>query len=164
MAVNFQNMNDEMSVLVDIRTMSYSDLKQVIAVEKKAYPHPWTLGIFRDCLRVGHNAWVMTLDKEVIGYAIIMLSPGEAHILNICIDPDYQAKGLGRHLLHHLIKITNQTDIDMVLLEVRRSNTIAQLLYQSEGFHELGVRKAYYPAEDGREDAIILAKYLVNKI
>lgn len=164
MAVNFQNMNDEMSALVEIRTMSYSDLKQVIAVEKKSYPHPWTLGIFRDCLRVGHNAWVMTLDKEVIGYAIIMLSPGEAHILNICIDPDYQTKGLGRYLLRHLIKITNQTDIDMVLLEVRRSNTIAQLLYQSEGFHELGVRKAYYPAEDGREDAIILAKYLVNKI
>ena len=164
MAVNFQNMNDEMSALVEIRTMNYSDLKQVIAVEKKAYPHPWTLGIFRDCLRVGHNAWVMTLDSEVIAYAIVMLSPGEAHILNICVDPDYQAKGLGRFLLRHLIKKTNQTDIDMVLLEVRRSNTNAKLLYQSEGFHELGVRKAYYPAADGREDAIILARYLNNKI
>ncbi|MBE9560083.1 MAG: ribosomal protein S18-alanine N-acetyltransferase [Proteobacteria bacterium] len=153
-----------MSALVEIRTMNYSDLKQVIAVEKKAYPHPWTLGIFRDCLRVGHNAWVMTLDSEVIAYAIVMLSPGEAHILNICVAPDYQAKGLGRFLLRHLIKKTNQTDIDMVLLEVRRSNTSAQLLYQSEGFHELGVRKAYYPAADGREDAIILARYLNNKI
>ena len=164
MAVNFQNMNDDMSALVEIRTMNYSDLKQVIAVEKKAYPHPWTLGIFRDCLRVGHNAWVMTLDSEVIAYAIVMLSPGEAHILNICVAPDYQEKGLGRFLLRHLIKKTNQTDIDMVLLEVRRSNTSAQSLYQSEGFHELGVRKAYYPAVDGREDAIILARYLNNKI
>ena len=164
MAVNFQNMNNEMSALVEIRTMTYSDLKQVIAVEKKAYPHPWTLGIFRDCLRVGHNAWVMTLDSEVIAYAIVMLSPGEAHILNICVDPDYQAKGLGRFLLRHLIKKTNQTDIDMILLEVRRSNSNAKLLYQSEGFHELGVRKAYYPAADGREDAIILARYLNNKI
>lgn len=164
MAVNFQNMNNEMSALVVIRTMTYSDLKQVIAVEKKAYPHPWTLGIFRDCLRTGHNAWVMTLDNEVIAYAIVMLSPGEAHILNICVDPDYQAKGLGRFLLRHLIKKTKQTDIDMILLEVRRSNTNAQLLYQSEGFHELGVRKAYYPAADGREDAIILARYLNNKI
>ena len=156
-------MNDEMSALVEIRTMNYSDLKQVIAVEKKAYPHPWTLGIFRDCLRVGHTAWLMTLDKKVIGYSMVMLSPGEAHILNICIDPEYQAKGLGRHLLRHLIKKTDQTDIDMVLLEVRRSNMSAQLLYKSEGFHELGVRKAYYPAQDGREDAIILAKYLDNK-
>ena len=164
MAVNFQNMNDDMSALVEIRTMNHPDLKQVIAVEKKAYPHPWTLGIFRDCLRVGHNAWVMTLDSEVIAYAIVMLSPGEAHILNICVAPEYQAKGLGRFLLRHLIKKTNQTDIDMVLLEVRRSNTNAQSLYQSEGFHELGVRKAYYPAADGREDAIILARYLNNKI
>ena len=163
MAVNIQNMNDEMSALVEIRTMNYSDLKQVIVVEEKAYPHPWTEGIFRDCLRVGHNAWVMTLDNEIIAYSMVMLSPGEAHILNICVDPDYQAKGLGRYMLHHLIKKTNQTDIDMVLLEVRRSNTKAQQLYQSEGFHELGVRKAYYPADKGREDAIILARYLDNK-
>ena len=162
MAVNIEKMHDEMASLVEVRTMNYTDLKQVIAVEQRAYPHPWTLGIFRDCLRVGHNAWVMTLDNVVIGYGIVMLSPGEAHILNVCIDPQYQGRGLGRYLLRHLVKKSNQTDIDMVLLEVRRSNTNAQLLYQSEGFHELGVRKAYYPADNGREDAIILAKYLSN--
>jgi len=163
MAVNFQNMNEEMSALVEIRTMNYSDLKQVIAVEKRAYPHPWTLGIFRDCLRIGYTAWVMTLDKKVMGYGVVMLSPGEAHILNICIDPEYQGKGLGRYLLNYLIKKSNLTDVDMVLLEVRRSNSGAQQLYKSEGFHELGVRKAYYPTKEGREDAIILAKYLNNK-
>lgn len=155
-------MNDEMIALVAIRTMNYSDLKAVISVEKKAYPHPWTLGIFRDCLRIGYNAWVMTLDNKIIGYGIVMLSPGEAHILNICVHPDFQGKGLGRHLLRHIIKKSNQTDIDMLLLEVRRSNEGAQGLYRSEGFHELGVRKAYYPAEKGREDAIILAKYLAK--
>lgn len=164
MAVNFQNMNDEMSALVEVRTMNYSDLKAVVAVEKKAYPHPWTLGIFRDCLRIGYNAWVMTLDSTVIAYGIVMLSPGEAHILNICVDPEFQGKGLGRYLLRYLINKTNQTDVDMVLLEVRRSNTSAQELYKSEGFHELGVRKAYYPAEGGREDAIILAKYMAKKV
>ena len=162
MAVNFQNMKDELSVLVEMRTMSYTDLKQVITLEEKAYPYPWTLGIFRDCLRIGYSAWVMTLDKKIIGYAIVMLSPGEAHILNICIEPDFQKKGLGRYLLRHILKKSNQTDVDMVLLEVRRSNAAAQQLYQSEGFHELGVRKAYYPASHGREDAIILAKYLAK--
>jgi [ribosomal protein S18]-alanine N-acetyltransferase len=164
MAANFQDMNegvnDGMAAMVDVRTMQYTDLKQVIAVEQKAYPHPWTLGIFRDCLRVGYNAWVMTLERAVIGYGIIMLAPGEAHILNICIDPDHQRKGLGRHLLRHLVAQSDKTDVDMVMLEVRRSNSLAQQLYLSEGFHELGVRKAYYPADDGREDAIILAKYL----
>lgn len=146
--------------MVEIRTMQYTDLKQVIAVETKAYPHPWTLGIFRDCLRIGYKAWVVTLDRAVIGYGIVMLAPGEAHILNICIDPAYQGKGLGRHLLRYLVERSNSTDVDMVMLEVRRSNVSAQQLYLSEGFHELGVRKAYYPAEQGREDAIILAKYL----
>lgn len=162
MAVNFQNMNNKMSALVEMRTMNYSDLKQVIAVEKKAYPHPWTLGIFRDCIRVGYQTWVMTLNRKVIGYGIVMLSPDEAHILNICVDPEYQGKGLGRYLLRYLIRKSRQTDVDMVMLEVRRSNVSAQQLYHSEGFHELGVRKAYYPAKDGREDAIILAKYLAQ--
>lgn len=162
MAVNFQNMNDEMSALIEVRTMNYSDLKQVLAVEKKAYPHPWTLGIFRDCLRVGYHAWVMMFDNQVIGYGIVMLSPGEAHILNICIDPEHQGKGLGRHLLRYIVRKSNLTDVDMILLEVRRSNANAHKLYQSEGFHELGVRKAYYPAGEGREDAIILAKYLAR--
>lgn len=163
MAVNIENMNEDMCALVEIRTMTNSDLDNVIAVEMRAYPHPWTLGIFRDCLRIGYHSWVMTLDGDVIGYGIVMLSPGEAHILNICIDPGYQRKGLGRHLLNHLIKKSNQTDVDMILLEVRRSNENAQQLYQSEGFHELGVRRAYYPAANNdREDAIILAKYLAS--
>lgn len=160
MAVNFQDNGETLSAMVEVRTMHYTDLKEVIAIETKAYPHPWTLGIFRDCLRVGYSAWVVTLDRRVIGYGIVMLSPGEAHILNICIDPDYQGKGLGRYLLRHLIKKSTQSDIDMVLLEVRRTNEMAQRLYLSEGFHELGVRKAYYPADEGREDAIILAKYI----
>jgi ribosomal-protein-alanine N-acetyltransferase len=163
MAVSIQNMGEQLSTLVDVRTMNYSDLEDVIAIEKKAYPFPWTLGIFRDCLRVGHSAWVLTLDKQVIGYAVLMLAPGEAHILNICIAPDYQGKGLGRYLLQFLLNKCSQTDIDMVLLEVRRSNATAQQLYLSAGFNELGMRKAYYPAKGGREDAIILAKYLPSK-
>ena len=110
MAVNVDNMNGELSALVEIRTMHYADLKDVIAIEKRAYLYPWTLGIFRDCLRIGYTAWVMSLDKNIIGYGIVMLSPGEAHILNICIDPEYQAKGLGRYMLNHLVKKSNQTD------------------------------------------------------
>ena len=163
MAVDFQNMPEQMNALVEVRTMRPADLDQVLKIEKKVYPHPWTIGIFRDCLRIGYNAWVMTLDNSIIGYGIVMLSPGEAHILNICIDADFQRKGLGRYLLRHLVKKSNRTDVDMVLLEVRRSNDCAKELYLSEGFHELGVRKAYYPAKNGREDAIILAKYLANE-
>lgn len=143
-----------------IRTMTYADLKQVIEVEMQAYTHPWTIGIFRDCLRVGYSCWVLAEDDVIIGYGIVMLAAGEAHVLNLCVKPDCQRKGLGRHLLNYMADKATQSGIDMILLEVRRSNRSAIDLYMSEGFHELGVRDNYYPAETGREDAIIFAKYL----
>ncbi len=153
-------LNESLISQLKIRTMTYVDLTKVMAIEVTAYPHPWTLGIFRDCLRVGYHAWVMEIDNSVIGYGVVMLSPGEAHILNICVHPDYQGRGLGKFFLQQLLEKSTYSDVDMVLLEVRRSNKVAQHLYQSVGFHELGVRKAYYPADNGREDAIILAKYV----
>ena len=144
----------------DFRTMTYHDLKRVLEIEQSAYTHPWTIGIFRDCIRVGYNCWVLMQDNDIAGYGIIMLAAGEAHILNICVAPQYQGQGLGRRILRFLVKRCALTGIDMVILEVRRSNHIAAQLYQSEGFHELGVRKGYYPAQDGREDAIIYARYI----
>lgn len=145
---------------VTLRAMSYADLKQIVEIEERAYTHPWTIGIFRDCIRVGYNCWVCMLGKQVIGYGIIMLAAGEAHILNICVDPEFQGRGYGRKVLRYLISRCASSDIDMVILEVRRSNSHAKRLYQSEGFHELGVRKDYYPADEGREDAIIYARYV----
>lgn len=146
-----------------IRTMTYVDLKQVMEVELQVYTHPWTIGIFRDCLRIGYSCWVLTEAKSIIGYGVVMLASGEAHILNLCVRPDYQGKGLGRNLLKYMADKAALSDIDMILLEVRRSNHSAINLYLSEGFHELGVRHNYYPAETGREDAIIFAKYLAGK-
>lgn len=145
---------------VCIRTMTYADLKQVMEVELRAYPHPWTIGIFRDCIRVGYNCWVAVLNDQIIGYGIVMLAAGEAHVLNLCVSPDYQRRGVGRELLQHLSRRAQLSDIDMILLEVRRSNQAAIDLYHNEGFHELGVRNNYYPDGQGREDAIILARYL----
>ena len=147
-----------------IRTMTYADLKQVMEIEVKAYTHPWTIGIFRDCLRVGYSCWVLIEADAIIGYGIVMLAPGEAHVLNLCVKREHQGKRLGRNLLNYMAKKAAQSDIDMILLEVRRSNQSAINLYLSEGFHELGVRHNYYPDEKGREDAIIFAKYLDGKM
>ncbi len=159
MATRAEDFPDE-AVDVCIRTMTYADLQQVMAVELSAYPHPWTVGIFRDCIRVGYNCWVATLQDRIIGYGIVMLAADEAHVLNLCVSPDYQRRGVGREMLQHLTRRAQLSDIDMILLEVRRSNQAAIDLYHDEGFHELGVRKNYYPADEGREDAIILARYL----
>lgn len=149
----------ETSNQLSFRTMHRDDLKQIMEVEEQAYTHPWTIGIFRDCLRV-HRCWVAMQDEIIVGYAILMMAPGESHVLNLCVKPDQQRKGIGRALLRLLMEKSEQSGVDMILLEVRRSNQSAIDLYLSEGFHELGVRKGYYPSDSGREDAIILARYL----
>lgn len=144
---------------LSFRTMHRDDLKQIMAIEEQAYSHPWTIGIFRDCLRM-HRCWVAQDNETIVGYGVLMLAPGESHVLNLCVKPDQQRKGFGRQLLRMLMQQSEKSDVDMILLEVRRSNQSAIDLYQSEGFHELGVRKGYYPAHNGREDAIIFARYL----
>lgn len=164
MAVKKKDIQNQIALDVDIRVMTYEDVGRVIAVEEQAYTHPWTSGIFKDCIRVGYSCWVFALRSSVVGYGIVMMTPGESHILNICVHPQYQGRGLGRKMLHHLVNESKQHGVDMVLLEVRRSNTAGIGLYQSEGFHELGVRKDYYPESTGREDAIIFAKYLPQNL
>ena len=159
-AVDYKDMQSVLNVQLNIRVMCHDDLPRVMTIEEDSYPHPWTLGIFRDCMRVGYRCWVCELEGEVVGYGIVMIAASEAHILNLCIHPDYHSRGLGRALLSFLIEQSQHAGSDMVLLEVRESNKSAISLYQTSGFHELGVRREYYPADEGREDAIILAKYL----
>jgi len=142
--------------------MTIADLDDVMRIEKLSYPHPWTIGNFRDCLMSGYYACVLEVNGNIIGYALMSSGAGEAHILNICIQPDQQGKGLGRNLLRVLETEALARNIDMMLLEVRASNINAINLYESMGFNELGVRKAYYPSNDGREDAIVMARQFVR--
>jgi len=162
MAVDYKDMQSVLEVQLDYRTMRAEHLSRIIEIEHLAYSHPWTLGIFRDCLRVGYQCWTVELNKVVIGYGIVMMAVSEAHILNLCIHPDFQGRDYGKALLTFLVEQSKKAGADTVLLEVRESNEIAIALYQSSGFHELGVRRDYYPADKGREDAIILAKYLAT--
>ena len=153
MAIGVDDIRERLDSDSEIRTMNYNDLKRIIEIEEKAYTHPWTIGIFRDCIRTGYRCWVYTLNKHIVGYGIIMIAAGESHILNICVDPDYQCMGIGRQLLRHLVETAQKAEVDIVLLEVRESNKVAIALYLDEGFNELGVRSNYYPDFEGREDA-----------
>ena len=148
--------------LDNIREMTINDLGKVIDVEVAAYEHPWTLGIMRDCIRVGYSCWVYEDNDSIVGHGIIMLGGSESHVLNICVHPDYQRRGIGRIMLEHLTQVARDSGADTMLLEVRASNIIAMQLYLSADFHELGMRANYYPDHDGREDAVILAKSLIT--
>jgi ribosomal-protein-alanine N-acetyltransferase len=84
------------------------------------------------------------------------IAVGEAHLLNLCVSPQEQNQGIGRKLLEHVISVA-KSHADTMFLEVRPTNTAAIFLYESVGFNEIGVRKGYYPAKNGREDAIMFA-------
>jgi len=139
-----------------IRTMSENDVPEVIGIERASYQFPWSEGIFRDCLRVGYVCRVVTVNDTIIGYGVMSVGAGEAHILNLCISDLYRCKGVGRRLLTCLIERGAAAGMSEAFLEVRPSNTSAIRLYQSVGFEQVGMRRGYYQAVGGREDAAVL--------
>ncbi len=146
-----------------LRAMRDADIGTVMAIETRAYPFPWTDGIFRDCLNACYPSWLLMQQDVVIGYGVISIAAREAHILNICIDPEAQSHGHGRRLLRALVRIARAQNTERVFLEVRPSNPRAIALYFDEGFNEIGRRPRYYPAHTGREDAIVMAMELLSE-
>jgi ribosomal-protein-alanine N-acetyltransferase len=144
-----------------VRAMREDDIDAVMAIEQRAYPFPWTHGIFRDCLRAGYSMWLAEREGQIVGYGVLSIAAQEAHILNICIDPDAQGSGYGRKLLRLLMRSARMQRAERVFLEVRPSNPRAIALYDEEGFNEIGRRPRYYPAHNGREDAIVMAMELL---
>ena len=140
-----------------IRPMTSFDLEPVLAIERASYDFPWTRGILADCLRVGYHCFVYEQDNNIRGYAFISTVLDEAHLLNICIAPEYQQQGYGRQFLQWLMDYVQKNNAKTMYLEVRISNTAAIELYQSMGFNEIGIRRNYYPARQGKEDAQLFA-------
>ena len=144
----------------DIRAMGHEDLAQVSDIERRSYDFPWSHGVFRDCLLAGYHCSVIVREDTVVGYAILSVAAGEAHILNLCVDPKYRALGYGERLLDGVLETAHAAEVREVFLEVRPSNEKAIALYRKKGFRQIANRPAYYQATDGREDAAVLAKTL----
>ena len=142
--------------LVRFRAMTPFDVASVGAVERASYQFPWSEGIFRDCLRVGYLCRVAECEGQVVAYGIVAMGAGEAHILNLCVGDSMRGRGVGRQMLMLLIERSRDAGMQDVFLEVRPSNLHAIALYQSVGFIEVGRRRGYYQAVDGREDALVL--------
>lgn len=138
------------------RPLQMADLNQVMEIEPEVYPFPWSRGNFSDSLKAGYSCWACEIDGQLMGYAILMMVLDEAHLLNISIAKEFQGRGLGRKLLEHIIAKARQHGGQMMFLEVRPSNKPAIRLYEDMGFNEFSVRKGYYPAANGREDAILM--------
>ena len=142
--------------------MQQKDLTEVTAIEKAANQFPWSLKNFEDSLRANYHAWVfLNKQNDIQGYVVTQKIMDELHLLNICVKPESQGKGFGRLMLNHVISFAEMNSTAVILLEVRSSNQRAQQLYLQSGFNEMSVRTGYYPAEQGREDAVLMAMDLV---
>jgi len=143
-----------------LRPMTASDLPEVLAIEQQVVEYPWTDGIFRDCLRAGQCCWTIREAASLVGYGVMSVAVGESHLLNLCVDPGYTRQGYGRGLLEHLQGLALRHGATVMFLEVRASNRAALGLYSANGFAEVGLRRGYYPAANGREDALVMAREL----
>ena len=139
-----------------IRPMLGSDLAQVLRIERASYDFPWTAGNFHDSLRAGYSTWVAEQERQVLSYMVLMLGYEEGHVLNLTVAPEWRRLGFATELLRHAAHTARFHRADALFLEVRPSNEGARALYRRLGFNELGVRRRYYPAADGREDAIVM--------
>jgi [ribosomal protein S18]-alanine N-acetyltransferase len=149
---------------VEIRPMHDLDVPVIVAIERAAYQFPWSEGIFRDCLRVGYVCRVVDIGGDMAGYGIMSVGAGEAHILNVCIAAEYRGRGFARKVLQYLLDRARAAGMYEAFLEVRPSNTTAAHLYQSMGFEQVGIRRGYYQATVGREDAAVLRRVLTPDV
>ena len=138
------------------RRMTADDLDAIMDIENEVYPHPWTPGNFNDSLRTGYHCWILEAAGEIIGYSVVMMAADEAHLLNLSIASAWQRHGYGREMLKFLLKLARDFDAGKMYLEVRPANIAGRRLYASAGFGEIATRRGYYPAHDGREDAVIM--------
>ncbi len=141
---------------LNYRRMRMGDLADVARLEKSLYEFPWSLGNFRDSLTAGYDCWTVVHGDVVLGYAILMVAVEEAHLLNFAIGADWHNQGVGRGFLAHMVEVARGAGAEIVYLEVRPSNLAARHLYRKMGFQQIAIRPDYYPAREGREDALFL--------
>lgn len=139
-----------------LQPMTMTDVPAIAELDAQCYQYPWTVGNFADSVSAGYDCCVYRIESDIIGYAVVLLAAGEAHLLNLTIAPDWQGLGWGRLLLQKLVNGVRRNGIETIWLEVRPSNAIAQRLYSGMGFVDVALRKNYYPSSAGREDALIM--------
>ena len=143
--------------LPELGVMSDADLPEVVAIEQGIYTHPWSEGNFADSLRAGYDCRTWRMQGELIGYFVLMSGAGEAHLLNLSVAAAHQRRGHGAALLREATRLARSRGAGAIFLEVRPSNLAGQRLYTRFGFRKVGVRRDYYPAAGGREDALVLS-------
>ena len=150
----------EPSLNIEFLPMQSGDIDAVLAIEQNVQAFPWSRGNFADSLETGYGCWLMRADGQLLGFAVMMMAFDEAELLNIGIVTQRQREGLGSRFMEYLFELARSRGVQRMFLEVRPSNISALALYQRSGFVQSGLRVDYYPAPDGREDALMLERDL----
>ena len=142
--------------------MIAADLQAVMDIEKRGYRFHWSTLNFTDCLAADYENMVLLRADHIVGYGVMTVDVNECHILNLCIDPNFQRQGYGDALLQTILARAIVLGAEYVILEVRRSNTAAICMYHAAGFGQIGQRRGYYPDHEGREDALVFMRLLTS--
>jgi ribosomal-protein-alanine N-acetyltransferase len=155
-------MNEPSAFGLELRPMALGDVDEVHALETSVFPHPWTRANFLDSLSSGYDAWVLREPAGALaGYFLVMYAPDEAHLLDVAVSAARQGRGVGRFLLDRIAARARAMRMESILLEVRPSNERALEIYRRYGYAEIGRRKGYYPATDGRREDAIVMRYVL---
>jgi len=136
--------------------MDEAHLERVVAIEEAVHASPWTRGNFADSIAAGYDCWVAYRGTTLAGYGVLASAVGEAHLLNLSVAPEWQRRGIGAEMTRFFTNIAREHGATKIYLEVRPSNAAARALYSGQGFLEIATRREYYPAPDGREDAVVM--------
>jgi len=147
---------------IEMLTMRPADLDAVLAIEYRVCAFPWSRANFIDSMASNYSCWVCRVDGKAAGYFVLMLAVDDAHLLTIAVAESQQRHGLGARLLRQAMSVGRAGRATTLLLEVRPSNAKALAMYRHFGFAQIGVRRGYYPAEGGREDALVLTHPLAE--
>jgi [ribosomal protein S18]-alanine N-acetyltransferase len=139
---------------LDIRPLAYADLPHVIAIERRAFPTPWSLSMFvLELSKPSGICLAATENGRLVGYLVCSRYDTVWHLMNVAVDPARRREGIASTLIAHLFDTADRPH-EQYTLEVRESNDAAIALYERFGFRGAGHRRAYY--HDNREDALIM--------
>jgi [ribosomal protein S18]-alanine N-acetyltransferase len=147
---------------LQIRRLTYADLPQVIAIERRAFPTPWSLAMFvLELSKASGICLAATLDDRIVAYLVCSRYDTVWHLMNVAVDNRQRRQGIATAMMERLFELADKPN-EQYTLEVRTSNDAAIRLYESFGFRAAGRRRAYY--HDNREDALIMWRTVPERL
>ncbi|SES93830.1 ribosomal protein S18-alanine N-acetyltransferase [Thalassotalea agarivorans] len=146
--------------MLSFHPITPAELDEIMAIENQCHSHPWSENTMLSCIGGRYFGELAKREEHAVGFYIAEYIAGESTLMDICIAPASQGKGLGKSLLKQFEQQAELMGAQTLFLEVRASNTAALLMYINNGFVEVGRRTGYYPKEVGFEDAIVMQKVI----